>query len=107
MSNDIDGVSRQALSKISETTASRKVSADNERRAGSTAGSQERPDTVELTDAARLLERLESELAGAADVDQARIDSLKAAIADGSYQIDDRSIADALLRADRELGRTK
>jgi negative regulator of flagellin synthesis FlgM len=107
MSNDIDGISRQALGKISETTASRKVSADNERGAASTGGSQERPDTVELTSAARLLEKLESQLAGAADVDTGRIEQMKAAIADGTYRIDDREIADALLRSDRELGRGK
>lgn len=107
MSNDIDGISRQALGKISETTASRKVSAEGERRAGPAGGPQQRPDTVELTDAARLLERLESQLAGAPDVDQARVDVLRAAVADGSYEINDREIADALLRADRELGRGK
>lgn len=107
MSNDIDGISRQALGKISESTASRNVAADEERSTASAGGPKERPDTVELTSAARLLERLESQLAGAADVDAGRIDQLKAAIADGTYRIDDREIADALLRSDRELGRGK
>jgi len=60
-------------------------------------------DTVELTDSARLMGRLEEAVAAAPVVDGARVESLKDAIADGSYVVDADSIADGMIRAEREL----
>jgi flagellar biosynthesis anti-sigma factor FlgM len=37
------------------------------------------------------------------DIDAARVDNVKTAIASGDYVIDAEKIADALLRSDREL----
>lgn len=104
MANDINGVSKSGLPKITDVSKSRRVEGD-ERPAAERGG--ERPagnDTVALTDGARLLERVEGKLADAPAVDVQKVESVKAEIADGSYQVDDRAIAEKLLQSDRERG---
>ncbi|MGB5738942.1 MAG: flagellar biosynthesis anti-sigma factor FlgM [Woeseia sp.] len=61
-------------------------------------------DTVELTSAAKLLEKLEKSLANLPEIDTGRVDAVKTAIANGDYTIDAEKIADALIRIDREFG---
>ncbi len=61
--------------------------------------------TVNLTENAVLLGRLDQALAASADIDVAKIESVKEAIASGNYEIDADKIASALLRLDDELAR--
>lgn len=105
MTNDVNGVSGNGLPKISETASSRKVeqeTAPQQQQPGAAQSSS--ADTVALTDGARLLERVETRLAQAPDVDSVRVEALKAAISEGSYQVDDRAIAEKILRSDQERG---
>ena len=105
MSNDIDGVSKNnGLPKISGVTASRRVDGDSAAGRDTAKAEASANDTVALTDGARLLQRVEAKLAAAGDVDPARVEALKAAIENGDYQIDDRIVADKILRSDRERG---
>ena len=60
-------------------------------------------DTVELTSSAVLLNRLEEIIANSPIVDQQRVDAIKQAISSGSYEINHQSIADQLIRLEREL----
>ena len=104
MSNDINGVSKSGLPKVTDVSKARRVEEDA--RATAERGG-ERPaggDTVALTDSARLLERVEAKLADAASVDVRKVEAIKTEIADGSYQVDDRVIAEKLLQSDRERG---
>lgn len=61
-------------------------------------------DTVELTERAQLLERLEKSLETAPAVDSQRVAEIKAAIESGDYEINAESIADAMVRLERALG---
>ena len=55
---------------------------------------------VDLSAAARHLSRLQD---GATDIDQARVEQIRAAIASGRLQIDPARIADGILASAREL----
>ncbi|MEO0574607.1 MAG: flagellar biosynthesis anti-sigma factor FlgM [Pseudomonadota bacterium] len=105
MSNDIDGISPNNLSKIAETSVNRKVDGNRNDQAPQTEQRDSaKPDTVALTDSARALERAESKLSSAAVVDTQRVDSVRADIDNGTYKIDDQAIADKILRSDQERG---
>ncbi|MEM7611957.1 MAG: flagellar biosynthesis anti-sigma factor FlgM [Pseudomonadota bacterium] len=104
MSNDIDGIAKTGLNKIGDVTSGRRVDSDKPQTSERQSSQTARPDTVALTDGARLLERVEAELNAASDVDVKRIDAIKAEIANGNYQIDDRVIAERILRSDQERG---
>jgi len=61
-------------------------------------------DSVRLTGEATGLQALERELGEApASFDTARVDAVRAAIADGSYRIDPQAIADRMLSLERDL----
>lgn len=86
-----------------QTTTSRVASTGNNvasaPKAGATAGS----DTVTLTSSVDQMLKLEESLARIPEVDSARVNSIKAAIADGSYQMDPQKIVDNLLKIEKEL----
>ena len=54
-------------------------------------------DTVSLTDTSAQLRSIESSLASLPVVDTQRVEAIKLAIADGSYQVDAESVADKLI----------
>lgn len=63
-------------------------------------GSTGRPstaDTVSLTETSAQLRSIESSLASLPVVDTQRVEAIKLAIADGSYEVDSASIADKLI----------
>lgn len=60
-------------------------------------------DTVNLTDSARQLAALEAAVASASEVDQARVDAIRARIDSGDYRVSPEQIADKLLRFDQAL----
>ena len=59
---------------------------------------------VRITDSARQLAALEQAIRELPDVDEARVAKVRAAIADGTYQVSPDRIADKLLRMENELG---
>lgn len=105
MSNDIDGISPNNLTKIAETAVNRKVDSNrNEQPQQAERDSSSNADTVALTDSARALERAESKLSAASSVDTQRVETVRTDIDNGTYKIDDQAIADKILRSDRERG---
>ena len=69
-------------------------------------GSTGRPstqDTVSLTETSAQLRSIESSLASLPVVDTQRVESIKQALADGSYQVDAGSIADKLINFEQTL----
>lgn len=89
--------------KVDETRTTSKVSAD-------TAATEKAPkaaaagDTVNLTNSAKLLERLDKSLTSLPAVDAGRVAEIKSAIENGNYEIDAGAIAEAMIRLDRSLG---
>ena len=90
--------------KLAETGTTKAVSPDSSARTPESARKAGTGDTVELTSSAKLLERLEKTLASMPAIDSARVAAVKAQIENGEYQIDVEKIADALIRADKEIG---
>jgi negative regulator of flagellin synthesis FlgM len=106
MSNSIKPVDHGMQTKIGDKVGSTKdalTTTGAHRGDGQSLASAPSADTVELTSGAQLLARLEKTLATLPDIDAARVDNVKTAIASGDYVIDAEKIADALLRSDREL----
>jgi len=62
-------------------------------------------DTVSLTETSAQLRSLESSLASLPVVDTQRVESIKQAIADGSYQVDAQTVADKLIDFEATLDR--
>ena len=74
-------------------------------RSGGERGPVSATESVRLTGEAEGLQAMERELgAGPAGIDVARVNALRAAIADGSYQIDAQAVASRMLDLDRQLG---
>ena len=61
-------------------------------------------DTVRLSDEAMAVQSGREAIAGLPEVNLQRVEAIKAALADGSYRIDELVIADKLLDFDRLLG---
>ena len=61
------------------------------------------PDSVRLTGEAEGLQAMQREL-GAPGIDLARVNEVRAALADGSYRIDPQQIATRMLALESELG---
>lgn len=68
--------------------------------AGTAPAPREAAERVTLTEAARSLLQLRGAGADAAPVDPARVEALRAAIADGTYEIDAERIAERLIALD-------
>jgi negative regulator of flagellin synthesis FlgM len=73
---------------------------------GTSAQTQAQPDAanpqeVQITPAALLLANVEQQLAKTPAVDQNRVDSLRQALSNGTYQVDSGRVADGVLTAQR------
>jgi len=95
MINDINGI-RTGLNPT--TSQGSRVSADNAKQqpAAPAADSASAESGIQLSAEAQLLSRLEGKANAAPDIDQARVDSLREAIQNGSYEIDNSSLADSI-----------
>ncbi|HJW82598.1 MAG TPA: flagellar biosynthesis anti-sigma factor FlgM [Acidiferrobacterales bacterium] len=60
-------------------------------------------DSVNLTDTATRLQQLDELLAGAPEIDRARVEQLRQSIADGRYKMDAVHVADKLIALERTL----
>jgi negative regulator of flagellin synthesis FlgM len=59
------------------------------------------PAEVEITPTAQLLATLEQQIAAAPEVNESRIDPIRQALSNGSYQVDAGRVADGLLAAQK------
>lgn len=60
-------------------------------------------DSVTLTESARQLQKLSETIAATPVVDNVRVEAVKTAISQGSYEVNAERVADKLLAANREL----
>lgn len=95
----------KSLSEISRVDAAKRVTADEPR-----AETPARPkdgdapaDQVTLTPTARRLMDASQNASSAPPVDRARVDAIRSAIADGSYDVDAKAVAEKLLQTERNL----
>ena len=108
MSNKIDpihhGVVDKTGHKVSGSGRGATVQPGGSAGSGKSTGKPASIDTVVLTERSQLLERLEVIAAKMPSIDRARVEAVKADIANGKYQIDADNIADILLRIEQEFG---
>lgn len=63
-------------------------------------------DTVRVSSEAKLFTVAHSSVNSAPEIRQEKVDAIKKQIADGTYEIDAKSIAEKILRSDIELGKS-
>lgn len=110
MIKNIGGLNAQQLganqaknTKAETAKAGSAAKADSAAAAVNTGASSKAADKVSISSQAKVLSDLESKLSKLPDVDMERVDKLKQAISDGSYQINEQSIADKMLNSDRDF----
>lgn len=104
MPNEINGFRPRPLDTGDSKAAARPAGPASRPNAGGTPAATPTPtDTVSLTDTAARLRELEAALAKAPDVDSARVEALRQAIAEGKYDIDSVHVADKLVALERDL----
>lgn len=80
-----------------------KVKADHKQAGAQTPGPAAPGDTVTITKTAASLKALAESLSNAPAVDSQRVEQIKAAIEDGSFEINSTRIAHMLMRFERDL----
>lgn len=80
------------------------VAGNNAGRQPSVQSSTRSDDTVRISDTAQAVQRSVGENNGNTDVNSTRVAQIKAAIEDGSYQINNERIANSMLQFDDLLG---
>ena len=101
MSNSIDSLLDGGIHRLAERRTGT-TSGEARPRQASAEGAQSE-DRVQLTDKASELRALSESLAASEEFDSSRVEALKQAIADGSYQVDAGRIAEKLLAIDKQL----
>lgn len=94
MTENISGIGK-GLSSTSGTRSSGEQKGASE-RAGS-AAEQQPVDSQELTSSSRLLQQISDRVSQGGAVDAGRVESVRGAIADGSFSVDSERVASRLL----------
>ena len=104
MSNSIDGVrgsgsNNSAQIHDRQKTAEHTSDTDRSHRPASSDDSAQ----VVLTESAQKLQEVERNLADQPVVDTKKVDATRASIADGSYKVDAKQVADKLIESEKTL----
>ncbi len=84
--------------------SARKASSSHGNTAGSPDAANPPQGEVSITSTASLLAQLQRSLSGKPAIDQARVDAISKALADGKYTVNPDKIARGLSQAERTLG---
>lgn len=104
MPNNIDSMTNTNL-QITGRPANGTAKTDNP-AATSQEGSQAQAgaaDSVELTQSARSLQALDARMSEVSEVDQQRVDEVRAKLESGQYSVDAQRVADKMIALDRSL----
>jgi len=85
-----------------KSEAAKPASSHGERRTEA-AGNASSADVVSITQSGLLMSKLEELVQGTPVVDSERVAALKDAVASGTYEIDDRRVAERLLKLERDF----
>lgn len=94
-SNRPDGPKRQDSGKVGVTNTQ---STDNKQSTANNA--ENNRDSVSLSSTAQNLAKIETELKSLPDIDQTKVDAIKARIESGDYQVDSQNLAQKLLNTE-------
>jgi negative regulator of flagellin synthesis FlgM len=101
---DSNSNSVNSSSTSSMRSKSAQATADNKNAAPAAPAAKTASDSVSLSNKAQAMGRLEAQIASAPDVDEAKVAAVKAAIAEGRYQVDSQTVAERMLAEDSLLG---
>lgn len=90
-----------------DSVRSRETRPGKDRPADPSSANAGNGDSVELTPTSTRLSALAESLASIADTDVARVESVRLAITEGRYQVNEEAVADALLRGSVEQMRSQ
>ncbi|KPK38138.1 MAG: hypothetical protein AMJ69_09225 [Gammaproteobacteria bacterium SG8_47] len=102
MAINIPGINSSKTHSTSDRTVQNLRDAGQQKSADKAAGGSG-DDRVSLTATAALLKSLEDQLAAQPVVDEARVEGVRSALADGSYHIDADRVAEKLVEFERTL----
>ena len=97
---DLGGTAASSTHKTSSSTSTPSTNTTQD-------ATQEHQKEVRITSTASLLSHLQRSLAMRPAVDQSRVDSIRNALANGTYKIDSNKIASGLIDSERALGKLK
>jgi negative regulator of flagellin synthesis FlgM len=97
---DLSGTAAGSTHKTSSSTANPSTNTSQD-------AAQEPHKEVRITSTASLLSHLQRSLASRPAVDQSRVDSIRNALANGTYKIDSNKIAGGLIDSERALSKLK
>ena len=105
MSNKISGyTANEPLAPIKGSNSNSVVADKSQTTSSATAASTAQTgDTVTLTDSARSLQKIEEAVAKAPVVDSAKVDTIKQAVQNGTYQVNAGRVAGKMLQFERGL----
>lgn len=104
MATEINNVSGSVIGNVGTGNAAQSGQGTAENKAAESQGNPASSrDTVSLTPQAQQLRDLENRIAELPEVDSGRVNSIKDAIADGSYEIDANRIAEKLMQFEGAL----
>jgi negative regulator of flagellin synthesis FlgM len=101
MSNSIDSVVDGSIHRLAEHRAN--DSSEKARPGTESPDHEKTADLVDLTGRAKELQALGRDLARSGEFDAAKVESLRQAIAEGSYEVNAERIAEKLLAVDKQL----
>ena len=105
MTHKIDGAMSPALRQV-EAAASTSVQSRSGADRGQPVGATASADQMRLTGDATHLQALERELGAApAGIDVAKVNAIRASLADGTYQVDAQAIAGRMLSLENALSK--
>lgn len=104
MSIDINGVGNSQIpGRVGGTSDEARLKQQEQTPASAETGKSSTTDTLSLSDNALQLGKLETTTSSVPVVDTQRVEQVKAAIADGSYEINPEKIADKLMQFESML----
>lgn len=101
--NNIKSAGQAGLNTPRNVVDARENREENNASAVNSAPSASRTDTVSLTDTATQLQSIQQTLSDAPVVNNERVAALRAAIADGSYQVDATELAQNMINFETQL----
>jgi negative regulator of flagellin synthesis FlgM len=103
MTVDFNGIGPGQVNSKAGNTAGKAAQKTEQPAPEQTKTQSARPDSVNLSDQARDLKKLEAQLDRYPEVDDARVEQIRSALADGSYKVDADKLAQKMLETDESI----
>lgn len=100
MTNTVDTIRGANVRQLGESRGQQQT---DHAKTGGSAPASPGNEQVNISDTAKRLQELERSLAQGSEIDHAKVAEIKQALADGTYQVDGKQIADKLLDIDKSL----